>query len=41
MLSAARSIAFGGTMLKFGAAVEEAIEEADVESRRPTAARAN
>ncbi len=35
------SIAFGGRMLKFGAAVEEAIEEADVESRRPTAARAN
>jgi len=35
------SIAFGGRMLKFGAAVEEAIEEADVESRRPTAARSS
>ena len=35
------SIAFGGRMLKFGAVVEEAIDEADAESRRPAAARAH
>ena len=35
------SIAFGGRMLKFGAAVEEAMHEADAESRRPTTARAH
>ena len=35
------SIAFGGRMLEFGVVVEEVMDEADAESRRPTAARAH